>query len=158
MTDTLPYTDHFASGQGMYKGKRHTAQSRLALTLIAASLLEFTAERAAHEASASPPEMHSTTRSLKPRHAVSLENMSEEHEQDLLGAIFREHEVVNHQNEATAAIRTQGPTAVEVTQNAISEVAAPSVAEILLQKGDKKGKKSHARKQPNGHIPRPRNA
>lgn len=107
------------------------------------------------DGSVSPPEIHSAVRSNDGPGRHQLSDLPvHEVEQDLLGAISCDHEPVRNGG-LTALNQTGNATP---TQNAGDQVLAPSATEILLQKDNKKGKKSHARKQPNGHIPRPRNA
>lgn len=123
------------------------------------------------DGSTSPPEIHSVVKNVHGRmYDLDLES-SLHHEQDLLGAIFRQHDPAGALSERGSSgsppparhhesvveensEMPQGTRNVEATAEAIksSDVTA------LLVKGSKKSKKSHARKQPKGHIPRPRNA
>lgn len=103
--------------------------------------------------------MHSTTRSSLRQGEAPLDNISYENEQDLLGALFGDRAHDNQDSHMLSASRqSKAAAAPHAKQNDVSDVAAPAAADILLQTNNKKGKKSHARKQPTGHIPRPRNA
>lgn len=103
--------------------------------------------------------MHSTTRSSLRQGEAPLDNISYENEQDLLGALFGDGAHENQDSQMLSAPRQSRPAAAPPTkQNGVNDVTAPAAADILLQTNNKKGKKSHARKQPTGHIPRPRNA
>jgi len=106
------------------------------------------------------------------KHRLNVDQeRSPNHEQDLLGAIFREHDPVGALSERGSSGsppaardhqslvqvdsgRQEGTHAVETASRGNLE----GDVNALLVKGSKKNKKSHARKQPKGHIPRPRNA